>query len=284
MQKLMTVNDVLFYIENNFSEGIDIDDITRFSGYSRRHIQGILKKTISMPVGLYIRKRRITESAYLLRLTNMDLIDISLKMGFDSQQTFCREFKKLTGYTPRQYRKNHVWDLSPLTAKVGKKCVTIDSWKLVSLPGNYISGIQYRYNTIIPPTDELYVNRLKIILGQLSSSRQDVWSITEFSPHPYSVSKLKINTIIGRTESPEFNEHNRFHYRSGVYACFSYKFHKDDYHLYSQYIYIKMLPFYNLKREKGRDIEVFYYNPEGFSNDIIACDHYIPVECNGQGF
>lgn len=91
--KTKTINDVLYYIEDNFVSGIDIDDISRFSGYSRRHIQSVLKQRINMPVGLYIRKRRVTKAANLLRLTYMDIIDISVRVGFDSQQSFCREFK-----------------------------------------------------------------------------------------------------------------------------------------------------------------------------------------------
>ncbi|MDV1637479.1 hypothetical protein VC550_18235, partial [Citrobacter freundii] len=63
--KTKTINDVLYYIEDNFVSGIDIDDISRFSGYSRRHIQSVLKQRINMPVGLYIRKRRVTKAANL---------------------------------------------------------------------------------------------------------------------------------------------------------------------------------------------------------------------------
>lgn len=101
MLKAMTINDVLFYIEENYVTGVDIDDLTRFSGYSRRHIQGMIKQRINMPVGLYIRKRRITKAASLLRLTMMDIIDISVRLGFDSQQSFPVNSKINGLYTER---------------------------------------------------------------------------------------------------------------------------------------------------------------------------------------
>ena len=132
--KTKTINDVLYYIEDNFVSGIDIDDISRFSGYSRRHIQSVLKQRINMPVGLYIRKRRVTKAANLLRLTYMDIIDISLRVGFDSQQSFCREFKKLTGYTPTEYRKNSSWDLAPLLSFVQRCDVVVSELQLRTLP------------------------------------------------------------------------------------------------------------------------------------------------------
>ena len=184
MLKAMTINDVLFYIEENYVTGVDIDDLTRFSGYSRRHIQGMIKQRINMPVGLYIRKRRITKAASLLRLTMMDIIDISVRLGFDSQQSFSREFKKLTGCTPREYRKNTNWDLSPLLSYAQHGDTIIDKPQLRTLPADVVSGFQYRYDSPVPPTEDSHLQRLNLIFDQLASLKQDVWALTDFAPHP----------------------------------------------------------------------------------------------------
>ncbi|CAM6905332.1 helix-turn-helix domain-containing protein [Citrobacter portucalensis] len=275
--KSNTINDILFYIEDNFVSGVDIDDITRFSGYSRRHIQDILKQRIDMPVGLYIRKRRITKAASLLRLTCMDIIDISVRLGFDSQQSFCREFKKLTGYTPREYRKNLSWDLAPLFSLTPQSGIVVSELQLCTLPVDVVHGVQYNYDSPVPPASDSHLHRLNLIFEQLNSSRQNVWALTEFSPNPNSTTRLKIKSIIGIKNHHSANRYNRYDCPSGNYACVTFRFSKESYPQYSKYIYLKVMSQHKLKRNPGCDIEVFHYNEQDINNKIITCDHYIPV-------
>ncbi|TNS94750.1 helix-turn-helix transcriptional regulator, partial [Escherichia coli] len=105
MIRLLTIKEIPQYIEDNLDiYNIDIDSLVTRSGYSRRNLQLLFKRFVGMPVGKYIRLRRVSRSAVLLRLTNLPLSVISTTLCYDSQQTFTREFKKHTGYTPKQYR------------------------------------------------------------------------------------------------------------------------------------------------------------------------------------
>ena len=278
MLKAMTINDVLFYIEKNFVTGVDIDDLTRYSGYSRRHIQGMIKQRINMPVGLYIRKRRITNAASLLRLTTMGIIDISARLGFDSQQSFTREFKKLTGYTPREYRKTANWDLAPLLSYAQRGDIIVDKPQLRTLPADVISGFQYRYDSPIPPAEDSHHHRLNLIFDQLARLKQDVWALTDFAPHPSSTTRLKIRTIIGSKNHHAPSTYNRYECHSGKYACFSFIFRKNTYPLYSRHIYLNLMPELKLKRKAGYDIEVFRYHSQNIINKTIICEHYIPLD------
>lgn len=54
----------------------------------------------------YLINLRIAEAIKLLRQSNHSLTRIALETGFYSSQHFSSTFKKLTGYTPRAYRKN----------------------------------------------------------------------------------------------------------------------------------------------------------------------------------
>lgn len=53
----------------------------------------------------YLINIRIAEAMRQIRQTDKSLTDIALDMGFYSSQHFSTTFKKLTGYTPGQYRK-----------------------------------------------------------------------------------------------------------------------------------------------------------------------------------
>ncbi|HFW6977527.1 helix-turn-helix domain-containing protein [Escherichia coli] len=64
-----------------------------------------------IPLGEYIRYRRLSRVALLLRLSQRSLQDIALSTGFDSQQSMNRDFKKNTGLTPGQYRYSNASDI-----------------------------------------------------------------------------------------------------------------------------------------------------------------------------
>ncbi len=55
----------------------------------------------------YLINIRIAEAIRLLKNTSRSVTDIALSTGFYSSQHFATTFKKLTGYTPRQFRTNH---------------------------------------------------------------------------------------------------------------------------------------------------------------------------------
>jgi len=55
----------------------------------------------------YLINIRIAEAIRLLKNSNKPVTDIALETGFYSSQHFSTTFKKLTGYTPRQFRTNH---------------------------------------------------------------------------------------------------------------------------------------------------------------------------------
>jgi AraC-like DNA-binding protein len=56
----------------------------------------------------YLINIRISEAIKLLKRPGANVTDIALETGFYSSQHFATTFKKLTGYTPSQFRKNNI--------------------------------------------------------------------------------------------------------------------------------------------------------------------------------
>ena len=115
-QKIL--QQLLEWIECNLEHPISIEDIAQKSGYSRRNIQLLFRNFMHVPLGEYIRKRRLCRAAILVRLTAKSMLDIALSLHFDSQQSFSREFKKLFGCSPWicPYISRHLLSLNPLLA------------------------------------------------------------------------------------------------------------------------------------------------------------------------
>ena len=83
-------------------------------GYSRRFVYDVFYQYGQLPIGQYIRLRRLTIAAVSLRLTRQPIAALAVK--HDSPQTFSREFKRFS-LSPREYRCAAHWD----TAKLLKK-------------------------------------------------------------------------------------------------------------------------------------------------------------------
>lgn len=97
-QKIL--QQLLEWIECNLEHPISIEDIAQKSGYSRRNIQLLFRNFMHVPLGEYIRKRRLCRAAILVRLTAKSMLDIALSLHFDSQQSFSREFKNYSAALP----------------------------------------------------------------------------------------------------------------------------------------------------------------------------------------
>lgn len=108
------VNEILVWIEENLTRRLLLDDIAQRSGYTKWHLQRVFSKIVGMPLGEYIRRRRISEAAKDLQTTKLQVIDIALKYQFDSQQSFAKRFKAYLGTSPSLYRLANNYDNDPL--------------------------------------------------------------------------------------------------------------------------------------------------------------------------
>lgn len=94
------------YIAAHINEPIQAENVVAFSGMSRAYLFKKFQQELGMGISAYITNRRLQEAKSLLRFTNKSLGEISSYLCFSSQSHFQNQFKKSTGQTPLQYRKN----------------------------------------------------------------------------------------------------------------------------------------------------------------------------------
>lgn len=98
------VSKIIDYINNNYKRDIGIADIADYIGLSYSHVRKIFKDKTGKNIVDYINSLRINEAKKLLINTDLCIKDLAPLVGYNSDQTFSRIFKKLEGVTPGEYR------------------------------------------------------------------------------------------------------------------------------------------------------------------------------------
>jgi AraC family transcriptional regulator len=94
------------YMEDHLLDNLSIEDIAKQAHVSEFHFQRLFTILTDIPVGEYLRRRRLTLAAQELSHAGSRIIDIALKYGYDTPESFSKAFRKLHGLTPSQARKS----------------------------------------------------------------------------------------------------------------------------------------------------------------------------------
>jgi len=93
------------YIEENLQNSITLKQLADYSNYSPWHIGHMFKEVVGKSPYEYIRLRRLTMAALVMRDENKKVIDVAIDFVFDSQEGFTRAFTKEFGISPYKYHK-----------------------------------------------------------------------------------------------------------------------------------------------------------------------------------
>ena len=93
-------------IEESLYSHISVNEICLEMNYSRAYLAKIFKASTGLSIGEYITKRKIREAKSLIRNDNYTFCQISDMLCFDNQHYFSRVFKKVTNFTPSQYKNS----------------------------------------------------------------------------------------------------------------------------------------------------------------------------------
>ncbi len=105
MNSCMIVQKIQEYIEENIQKPITLKELADVSGYSPWHLGRIFRENTGKSPFEYIRLRRLSKAAMVLRDENKKVIDVALDFVFDSQEGFTRAFTKEFGISPHKYHK-----------------------------------------------------------------------------------------------------------------------------------------------------------------------------------
>ena len=94
------------YIDLHFKEKHSIKSAADIYGVTQRRFCDIFSRHIGMTPGEYILGKKIAYSKELFDIGNISVENVAELSGFCDAYYFSRMFKKITGMTPGQYRRN----------------------------------------------------------------------------------------------------------------------------------------------------------------------------------
>jgi AraC family transcriptional regulator len=104
MDLLKKMNDALSYIEENLLSEIDYPKVAMRACCSVYNFQRMFSFITDVSLSEYIRRRRLTLAAFELHNSNIKVIDLALKYGYESPEAFTRAFQIIHGTTPTSAR------------------------------------------------------------------------------------------------------------------------------------------------------------------------------------
>lgn len=143
------IANAIAYIEDNLTENIDINQIADSAHVSSFYFQKIFHVLCGFTVGEYIRNRRLTLAAQELCSTHVKVIDIALKYGYDSPDSFARAFIGFHGITPSTAKEqgSKLNSFAPLKIKLTLEGGTMLEYKIVEKAQFTVMGKSRRFNT-----------------------------------------------------------------------------------------------------------------------------------------
>ena len=108
MDWLSRMNEAVNYIEDNLDGDIDHDKLASITCCSAHNFYRMFSFITDISLSEYIRRRRLTLAALELQNSNIKVIDLAIKYGYDSPVSFTRAFQVLHGATPTDARADGV--------------------------------------------------------------------------------------------------------------------------------------------------------------------------------
>ncbi|MTT33025.1 helix-turn-helix domain-containing protein [Terrilactibacillus sp. BCM23-1] len=104
-ETLEKLDQIFSYVENHYKEGITLQDIAKYSGFSTYYFTKFFKKNTGTTFIKFLNEYRLNKAKWILLNENYTVTEIAEMAGFTSVKTFHHLFKEVMGVSPLKYRK-----------------------------------------------------------------------------------------------------------------------------------------------------------------------------------
>ena len=101
------MQDALDFIMQNYEKSIDMAEVSNHVSMNYSMFSSTFKEYTGENFSSILKKLRIEKSKKLLKNTDLNIREISNKVGFEDARRFAKVFKEVTGMTPRAFREKN---------------------------------------------------------------------------------------------------------------------------------------------------------------------------------
>lgn len=142
MNNMERFGQMIDYIETHLDEPINGETLSRMLGLSVYEFRRVFSFIAGIPLGEYLRKRRLSVAAKELSLHKIKVTEAAARWGYDSPSSFSRAFKEFHGCSPQEATNHSIRMFSKISLVSGIAGGKVFSYQLMHLPAFCVSGIQ----------------------------------------------------------------------------------------------------------------------------------------------
>ena len=119
MNWIQGIQRAIDYVEANITEEMDFEEVAKQAYSSSFHFQRVFSILCGYSLGDYIRMRRLSLAGEELSKGSAKIIDIALKYGYDTPESFSRAFTRFHGISPSEAKRGGKGKIfTPLSVKL----------------------------------------------------------------------------------------------------------------------------------------------------------------------
>ena len=261
MNNFNKLNELILYIENNLDKEISNEKMAQILCVNTYTLYRVFMFVTGISLTEYIRNRRLSVAGIEILNSNIKIIDLSLKYGYNSVDGFSRAFYKFHGISPSDAKKksNYLKDYPPysfsnfkLNKELHYRIEHFDSFKLncigfeSKLFDMHILAPKF-WNTL--HNNKNYSDIFSKDVTYYGVIKYDDLFPNSINANYYAGSKIK------------FDKSTEVIIPESDWAVFEIDEPSGDFmYEYSQYVYSNWIPFSGYNIKNAPEIEVYYPN------------------------
>lgn len=207
MDWITGIQRAIDYTEAHLMESIDYEAVAKEACSSAFHFQRVFSILCGFSLGDYIRMRRLSLAASDLIRTGDRVIDIALKYGYETPESFSRAFARFHGVTPTEARRGApVKSFSRLSVKLILTGGNTMDYRIEKMEAFKVIG---RRKNVDKPADTTATTDISAFWGECNADGTTQKICQYFPDNP------RVKGLLGICFSAEM-EANHFPYGIGV--------------------------------------------------------------------
>lgn len=204
MDWVTRMNRAIGYIEDRIMEDISYAEAAKLACCSEYHFMRMFSFITEVSLSEYIRRRRLTLAAFELQNSDIKVIDLALKLGYDSPEAFARAFQQLHGTTPTAARSagTKLKAYPRMSFQLSIKGVEAMNYRIEQLSGFKVVGVKERVRTEEAENTNVVAD-IWAKLGQQGFFGK-LWDVRD--------AECKVNGILGVCANGEWGQNEFFDY------------------------------------------------------------------------